>query len=177
MQHLYISYPPNDYQFAHRLVDDLQAAGYIVFVDAVSETGTFQWAAETRHAIRTCGAVLMVLSPLDGRRMGIRHEGVLAKRRQKPVYALLRSPGDLPRYLTDSIVIDFSGDYGAALEQLMGSLPNAATLLAAETPGRQRRLRRPPRQQTRADRLRQLLWVAGLLIVITLCVIAGIVLA
>ena len=106
MQHLYISYPDERLRFAHRLVEDLQAAGYPVFVDAVSSVGTMSWAAETRHAIRTCGAVLMVLSPAEGRRVGIRHEGVLAKRRHKPVYVLRRSPGDLPRYLTEATVID-----------------------------------------------------------------------
>lgn len=168
MRHLYVSYPPEDYEFAHRLVDDLQAVGYMVFVDAVSEAGTFQWAAETRHAIRDCGAMLMILSPAEGRRFGIRHEGVLAKRRHKPVYVLLRSQGDLPRYLHDAQMVDFTGDYDLAVQQLLAVLPSAGDLLKAEAPGR--RLRRPPRQQSRADRLRQLLWVGVLLVMITLCI-------
>jgi hypothetical protein len=132
MQHLYISYPENDYAFAHRLVDDLQAAGYPVFVDAVSSIGTMAWAAETRHAIRTCGAMLMVLSLTEGRRIGIRHEGVLAKRRHKPVFVLLRSPGDLPRYLADATVIDFADEhYETALVTLVRALRPAILIWPA----------------------------------------------
>ncbi|GIV81159.1 MAG: hypothetical protein KatS3mg051_0513 [Anaerolineae bacterium] len=172
MQYLYISYPEHDRDFAHRLVDDLQAAGYVVFVDAVTPVGTMAWAAETRHAIRGAGAVLMILDPARGRRVGMRHEGVLAGRRHKPTYVLLRSAGDLPRYLARATVLDFSGDYEPALQRLLEALPAPAHLLNAPAPV-PRPLRRPPRRQ--GARLRnRLWWVAGIGLALGLCVLAGI---
>jgi hypothetical protein len=167
MQYLYISYPENDYAFAHRLVDDLQAVGYTVFVDAVSDVGTVAWAAETRHAIRSCGAVLMVLSPAEGRRTGIRHEGILANRRKRPTFALLRSPGDVPRYLQQAVQVDFSGDYDAALAQLCAVLPAPASLLAAPDPMPQRRPRRPPHPPNRFRR--RMVWVVTLTTLALVC--------
>jgi hypothetical protein len=167
MQYLYISYPESDFGFAHRLVDDLQGAGYAVFVDAVAEAGTMPWAAETRHAIRSCGAVLMVLSPAEGRRVGMRHEGILANRRRKPVYVLRRSAGDLPRYLQRANVFDFSGEYEPALQQLVAALPDAATLIEAPDPMPQRRPRRPPRQPNRTRR--RMVWAVVWGVVLIAC--------
>jgi hypothetical protein len=176
MQHLYISYPENDYTFAHRLVEDLQAAGYPVFVDAVSSVGTMAWAAETRHAIRTCGAMLMVLSPAEGRRMGIRHEGILAKRRHKLVFVIRRSPGELPRYLQDATVIDFFGDnYETAWVQLSGALPPAADFLKMDEPvPARRRPRRPPRPPALARRRRRLVMAVTALVALAACLVTGI---
>jgi hypothetical protein len=179
MQHLYLSYPENDYAFAHRLVEDLQAAGYPVFVDAVSSVGTMAWAAETRHAIRTCRAVLMVLSPAEGRRVGIRHEGILAKRRHKMVCVIRRSPGELPRYLQDATVVDIfenHGDsYDRAWAELTLALPPAADLLKAGEPvPARRRPRRPPRPAALARRRRRLVMVLIVLAMIVACVVSGI---
>jgi hypothetical protein len=172
MQYLYVSYPDHDYDFAHRLVDDLQAAGYVVFVDAVAARGTMAWAAETRHAIRSAGAVLMILDPARGRRVGIRHEGILAGRRRTPTFVLLRSSGDLPRYLGRATAIDFSTQYDAALADLLARLPSAAQLLAAAAPQR-RPLRRPPRRRDSRWRER-LVWTLAVVAVLALCVLAAI---
>jgi hypothetical protein len=172
MQYLYISYPEADHTFAHRLVEDLQAVGYTVFVDAVGDVGTVAWANETRQAIRACGALIMVLSPAEGRRVGIRHEGVLAKRLKKPVVVLLRSPGDLPRYVQHGAVVDFSGDYDPAFEQLRTALPSALSLLAAADSSAGRRPRRPPHLPNR--RRRRLVWAIWWLLLALMCVLAGI---
>ena len=172
MQYLYVSYPDHDYAFAHRLVADLQAAGYVVFVDAVAALGTMAWAAETRHAIRAAGAVLMILDPARGRRVGMRHEGVLAGRRRTPTFVLLRSSGDLPRYLGRTTVIDFSAEYDAPLARLLAGLPSPAELLAAEAPVR-RPLRRPPRH--RDSRWREwLVWTLVAVAVLALCSLVAI---
>jgi hypothetical protein len=172
MQHLYISYPAHDETLIRRLVEDLQAAGYAVFVDAVSEIGTIAWASETRRAIRTCGAMIMVLDLAGRRRIGIRHEGILANRRKKPVFVLARSHGDLPRYLTRATVIDFAGEYDPGLQQLLAALPPASVLLNAPValPRRRNIVR-----ANRALRRRRILWAMGLLSLILLCVILGIV--
>jgi hypothetical protein len=174
MQHLYISYPPNDYDFAHRLVDDLQARGYVVFVDPVSQAGTMQWAAETRHAIRAAGVVIMILSPGEGRRVGIRHEGILANRQKKLCCVLLRSPGDVPRYLHNAKMLDFSGAYEGALAELLAVLPAPQALLSAPNPFPRRRPRRPPRQPEQARRRRRVVLVTSGIIGMLLCLALGI---
>jgi hypothetical protein len=145
MQHLYISYPESDYDLTHRLVDDLQAAGYAVFIDAVSDVGTLAWAAETRRAIRTCGAMIMILGR-GWRRIGIRHEGVLTKRRNKPVVVLAHEPeGFIPRYLTRATIIDADAEYESLLRDLLAALPSASMLMNAPVlPGRQGQRRYRP---------------------------------
>jgi hypothetical protein len=135
MQYIYLSYPPDDYDFAHRLVEDLQDAGYPVFVDAVRDAGTMGWAAETRRAIDTSGAVILILSLSDPRPTGIRHEGVVANRKHKPVIVVARSRGLVPRYLGSATVVDFTGSYTAGLDAVLGVLPNAVHLLTRLSSG------------------------------------------
>ncbi len=172
MRHLYVSYPPHDEPFALRLVGDLQAAGYAVFVDAVSEVGTLAWAAETRRAIRTCGAAILILELAGRRRMGIRHEGIAANRRRRPVYVLVRSAGDLPRYLQRATVIDSTGEYESALHQLRTALPPALDLLNDPAPALNRRWRA---RAGRRARRRAWLWWGAALGAVLLCLLLGIV--
>ena len=172
MRYLYVSYPEKDYVFAHRLIDDLQAAGYVVFSDAVTAAGSMAWATETRRAIRASGAVLMILTPADGRRVGTRHEGVLAIRGQKPLMVLRRSPGELPRFGRHGVEIDFTGEYDRAFQRLLSELPTAAALLTAP-PARLRRMpRRPPHQPPR--RQRRIAWTVGILGLLAVCLLIGI---
>lgn len=141
MQHVYLSYPEAESTLAYRLVEDLQAAGYLVFVDAVSEIGSMTWAGETRRAIRTCGAMVMLLHLTGPRRTGMRHEGIAARRRSKPVFVGALSLGGLPRYLLDAVLVDFSGAYETARDALLSALPEPQTLLAASQQPRYQRRR------------------------------------
>ena len=176
MQHLYISYPDDDRAFARRLVDELQAVGYPVFVDAVSQVGTVAWAAETRRAIRAAGAVLMVLSPQSGRRVGTRHEGVLARRSRKPMVVLRRSPGDLPRYARHAAVVDCVGEADdLTLRALLAALPPAEALLAAPSIPPLRPPRRPPLHPRQARQRRRV--VLALLLATGLAAALGLALA
>ncbi len=97
---------------------------------------------------------------------------MVAVRRHKPTFVLLRSAGDLPRYLTRATVLDFSGDYGSAFQRLLEVLPEPAQLLTAPIPP-PRPLTRPPRQQVARLRNR-LWWAAGIGVVLGLCLLAGI---
>lgn len=165
MQHIYLSYPADEQALAYRLVDDLQDAGYTVFLDAVNEPGTMAWAAETRRAIRTCGVVIILLR-LDKprRRVGVRHEGILARRREKPVIVIALTPGDLPRYLAHASRIDFTGAYDALHDAVFGALPDARRLLLAPTPATPRWMgQAPPRGRRRKPAW---YWALGLLVVL-----------
>jgi len=176
MQHLYLSYPAQDRAFAQRLIADLQAAGYPVFADAVSQPGTVAWTAETRRAIRASGALLMALAPEDGRRIGTRHEGVLARRLHKPTYVLRRSPGDLPRYVQQAPAFDFSGDaYDAPLAALLAALPPAERLLAAPNIVPRRIPRRPPRHPIQARQRRRLVLALTALGIVIAAIVAALV--
>ncbi len=166
MQYIYLSYPKHDGEFALRLVDDLQSAGYLLCMDAVSEPGSMAWAAETRRAIRGSGVVILILTPEQGRRTGIRLEGIGAKRRKKPLIVIRRSPGALPRYVQDAAILDGTGPYEALWESLLPLLPSPAALIAAPPPNI-RPMRRPPRQPADALRRRRLL-IAVLAIVAAL---------
>ena len=173
MQHLYISYPPDDADFAHRLVSDLQASGYPVFVDPVTETGTMAWAAETRRAIRGCGAVIMILSPEDGRRTDP-HEGIGAAA-AKPVVVVLRSPGDVPRYLEHATKIDGTQPYEDVLREVLAAVPSPANLLLSPDPAAQvRPPRRPPRLLSRQQRRRRFWAIAAVGVALAVAVLLGI---
>lgn len=176
MQPVYISYPEDEYDFAHQLIADLQDANYVVFVDAVSAPGSPAWASETRRAIRSSGALIMILSPQDGRRTGTRHEGVLALRGNKPFVVIRRTPGDLPRFAQQPGVVelDGTGDYHRLLDALKSALPAPETLLLADTPVR-RLPARPPRPPQLARRRRRI-FVTALLALMLLCLAAGVVL-
>ncbi len=173
MQPLYISYPESERAFAHRLVEDLQSQGYAVFVDAVSNPGSPAWAQETRRAIRISGALIMILSPEEGRRTGTRHEGVLALRGNKPFFVLQHTPGDLPRYAQDATIIDSNQDYDTVLRALLDALPPAMSLLRAVTPV-PRPQPRPPRQPHLAQR-RRLVFLVVIITLLVLCITLGIV--
>jgi hypothetical protein len=172
MQPIYISYPETERAFAHRLVEDLQLRGYMVFVDAVGSPGSPAWAHETRRAIRSSGALIMILSPEEGRRTGTRHEGVLAVRGNKPFFILQHTPGDLPRYTQDATVIDSAQNYEIVLRTLIDALPSALSLLKAPTPVPHPQPR-PPRQPRFARRRRWIL--LAVLAVVALAVALGIV--
>lgn len=171
MQPIYISYPESERAFAHRLVEDLQERGYTVFIDAVGNPGSPAWASETRRAIRSSGALIMILSPEEGRRTGTRHEGVLALRGNKPFIVLQQTPGDLPRYAQGAVVIDSAQPYNAVLRALFDELPSALSLLKAPTPV-PRPQPRPPRQPRFARRRRRVL--LAVLALLVLCVAVGI---
>lgn len=172
MRPLYISYPDSEHDFAQRLVADLQARNYAVFMDAVSNPGSPAWANETRRAIRTSGALIMILSPEEGRRTGTRHEGVLALRGNKPFVILQRTSGELPRYAHGAAIIDCTGDYDAAFRQLLDALPSALELLRA-TPA-PRPQPRPPRQPEQALR-RRLVFIMVVVFVLIVCAVLGVV--
>ncbi len=172
MRPIYISYPDSESEFAYRLVKDLQAVGYVVFMDAVSSPGSTAWAKETRRAIHSSGALIMVLSPEDGRRTGTRHEGVLALRGNKPFFVIQRTPGELPRYAQEATVIDCSGDYDVALRALLAQLPSGVELLKPVP--RPKPQPRPPRHIRRGrQRLVRIGLGFGLLL---LCAALGVVL-
>ncbi len=169
MRPIYISYPESERAFAHRLVEDLQERGYTVFIDAVGNPGSPAWAGETRRAIRASGALIMILSPEEGRRTGTRHEGVLALRGNKPFIVLQHTPGDLPRYAQGAAVIDSAQEYSTVLRLLLNELPSALSLLKTPTPVPQPR---PPRQPHYARRRRRVL--IAVLALLVLCVALGI---
>jgi hypothetical protein len=104
----------------------------------------------------------------------MRHEGVLAKRRHKPVYVLRRSPGDLPRYLGEATVIDFADDnYEVAFAMLSGVLPSPVDFLKTTEPPPPRRPRRPPRLPALARRRRRVVMVVMLIAALLLCLAAS----
>ncbi|NDJ75718.1 MAG: TIR domain-containing protein [Chloroflexi bacterium] len=174
MQHVYLSYPATEYDLAHRLVDDLQAAGYAVFVDAVSELGSIAWASETRRAIRSCGALIVLLPFGTGKWTGIRHEGVLAQRWHKPVITLVRKEKQLPRYLRETMLIDVARDYMLVIRDLLATLPDAAAL--RRTPSPVGRAVSPPRTLvSRRERLRQWMWGGVALLVMVSLGVLGVV--
>lgn len=175
MRPIYISYPDSESEFAHRLVDDLQTVGYVVFMDAVSNPGSTAWANETRRAIRNSGALVMVLSPENGRRTGTRHEGVLALRGNKPFFVIRRTPGELPRYAQGATTIDCSGDYEAGLSVLLAALPPATALL--QPVSRPKPQPRPPRQMSclRQRRVRIGLGISILLFCLVLGIVLGVI--
>ncbi|RPI95789.1 MAG: hypothetical protein EHM39_11485 [Chloroflexi bacterium] len=96
------------------------------------------------------------------RRVGIRHEGILANRRHKPVFVVAGAPFNLPRYLLRGTIIPYTGDYEAARDQLLSLLPSASYLLTSEPLPLRRQRPRPPQTRSR----RRVLTCAGLILLL-----------
>lgn len=87
--HLFISYSRRDKEYAVLLTDHLKKHGFEVWIDARIEYGD-TWFNEIEDAINECSAFLLVMTPDSKQSEWVQKEILLAKRRKKPLFPLLR---------------------------------------------------------------------------------------
>lgn len=106
---LFISYARTNSRFADSLQFNLNVSGLNAWVDRSRLVGGQQWSSELRHAIETCAALLVVVTPDALASPVVRQEYEYALSLGKPVLPLLARPTQaLPEALRATSLIDFT---------------------------------------------------------------------
>ena len=122
---LFISYSRKDSEFAHRVADDLRAAGYSVWVDISGLRGGQRWVQEIDKAVRACDAFVLVISPDSMASSWVTDETLLARQLKKQIIPIMWQEAELPVHLVGIHYVDFRGSYDDAVQELYKALPPA----------------------------------------------------
>jgi WD40 repeat protein len=120
---IFISYSKKDSDFAHKLADDLEAAGFKVWIDK-SIGGGDLWRETIEKNLKAASQVIIVVSPNSMGSQWVQHEGSLAYGWGKKLYPILIEPTDtLPPWLEEYQWIDFvNTPLGTAFDNLVAAL-------------------------------------------------------
>ena len=121
---VFISYSKKDKAFAHRLADELESAGFKVWIDR-SIGGGEDWRDSILKNLENAGEVIIVISPNAMASPWVNHEGSMAlgmKKRLIPV--LMEQVPALPPWLEEYQWIDF---VNLPYERAFHNLANALT--------------------------------------------------
>jgi hypothetical protein len=94
MSHIFISYSHADSEYAHRLADALQEAGFEVWIDGRIDYGS-AWPRVIQDNLDACAAFIVVMTPRAYASDWVQNELNRAKRKRKPIFPLLLE-GDEP---------------------------------------------------------------------------------
>lgn len=104
---IFISYSKKDSDFAHQLADDLEAAGFKIWIDK-SIGGGDLWRETIEKNLKAAGEVIIVVSPNSMASEWVKHEGSLAYGWGKQLFPILIEPVEsLPPWLEEYQWIDF----------------------------------------------------------------------
>jgi len=104
---IFISYSKKDSDFAHKLANDLKAAGFKIWIDE-SIAGGDQWRETIEKNLKDASEVIIVVSPNSMASQWVQHEGSLAYGWGKQLFPILIEPTEtLPPWLEEYQWIDF----------------------------------------------------------------------
>ena len=110
---IFISYSKKDSDLAQKLADDLEAAGFRIWIDR-SIGGGDLWRETIENNLRNAEEVVIVVSPNSMASKWVQHEGSLAYGWGKKLYPILVAPTDsLPPWLDEYQYIDFAILFGS----------------------------------------------------------------
>ena len=122
-EQIFISYSKKDSEFSYKLADDLESAGFKVWIDR-SIGGGEDWRKSIERNLRASGEVIIVVSPNSMTSEWVTHEGSLAYGWEKNLFPVLIEPvASLPPWLEEYQWIDFvNRSYGTAFDELVAAL-------------------------------------------------------
>ena len=130
MQHIFISYSRKDINFARKLAEDLEKAGYDVWWDISDLRGGDDWVRLIPDAIEASGFFIVVLSPDPIASEWVRKEYTQALSLRKKIIPIMLKRSGIPFALNTINYIDFTSDeYGAGLNKLLAALGIPASCL------------------------------------------------
>lgn len=88
MSFVFISYSHTDRDFAHRLVDSLEARGIEAWIDDRIDYGS-RWPRVIQEHLDQCAAFVLVMSPRSYESEWVRNELAYAMSKRKPIFPLL----------------------------------------------------------------------------------------
>jgi hypothetical protein len=164
---IFLSYARADSAFALRLAKDLRAAGVEIWIDQLDIRAGDTWDRAVEVALQRCSHLLVILSPAAVASRPVLDEVSFALEENKTTVPVLFQPCEIPFRLRRIQRTDFTSDYPAALQRLVGELGvsavgNAAQEPVAIEPGTESDdAHEPGTRVTRKQRLLTALW-AGL---------------
>ncbi len=133
MKRYFLSYARADEQFALRLAQDLKAAEIDVWVDQLDILPSQLWDRALEAALQASAGVVVILSPRSAASENVLDEVGFALDRGKDVVPVLYERCEIPLRLNRIQRIDFTQDYGSALERCKSVLKAATPGMGAQT--------------------------------------------
>jgi len=114
MTHIFISYSKQDIVFARHVRSQLQAAGFTIWMDETRLAPSERWWPMIERNIRSCSALLVIMSPQAQESDWVEREILLGERLKKPIFPVLLA-GEAWARLGNIQYEDLSADPKAAL--------------------------------------------------------------
>jgi len=89
MSHVFISYSTKNGQYAYRLADKLRGQGFNVWIDNEELRSSDNWWEAIVLALRSCDAVVVIMSPEAKQSKWVQREVTLADNWEKPTFPVL----------------------------------------------------------------------------------------
>jgi len=89
MDHIFISYSTQNGNYANKLADKLRDERFNVWIDNASLLSSDDWIKSIDHAIITCSAFLVVMTPQSNQSEWVQREVALAVKLRKPIFPVL----------------------------------------------------------------------------------------
>ena len=119
---LFFSYARADSEFALRLAKDLRSAGAKLWIDQLDISPGARWDQAVEEALKSCSAVLVVLSSTSVQSDNVLDEIFFAIDQNKRVIPVRCQDCDIPLRLRRFQYVDFAANYANGLAQLQSTL-------------------------------------------------------
>jgi hypothetical protein len=184
---IYVGHAHEDAAVAHRLANDLRAAGWFTWIAPGSIQPGEKWVEGINRGLEESGVFVLLLSPaaVDSAWVTMETNAAIQSERQEAMrlFPLLVRPCNPPLLWQSYQWIDFTADYRTGLEQLLAQLegkvvaapvtPTAAAQDVGPQASPAAEVATPSPQPTRASRFPIWLPIAAV-IAIALCVLASV---
>jgi TIR domain len=118
----FFSYARVDSEFVLRLATDLRSAGANIWVDQLEIPAGERWDGAVESALKSCGAMVVVLSPEAVTSNNVLDEIAFALERNKKIIPIIHRKCEVPFRLGRLQYIDFTADFGKGLIALLAAL-------------------------------------------------------
>ena len=81
-----------------------------------------RWNQAIGQALKSCGRLLVILSPASASSENVLDEIAFAQQKNKPIIPLLYQACEIPLFLTRVQYLDFTYDYRVGLDNLLNNL-------------------------------------------------------
>src|SRR5580704_19148865 len=119
---MFLSYARADKEFALKLAEDLRSLGAAFWMDQLELSGGARWDQAVEAALKSCSALLVVLSPASVQSNNVLDEVHFALEQNKRVIPILCHICDIPLRLKRLHYIDFAVSYAGGFADLRGTL-------------------------------------------------------
>ena len=118
----FVSYSRTDFDFAHRLVQDLKAHGASVWLDKMDIIAGERWDSAVEHALTNAPVMLVILSATSVNSTNVMDEVSFALETGKTVIPIISQECAVPFRLRRLQYVDFRTNYPHALSELLRAL-------------------------------------------------------